>query len=81
MDMNWYFRRLKIEHSPIYNIVYRRMTTYLEIGTSFLETLWFSYASRILENAIEVYKLDEAVAMALREKFLKRGDYVVVLRE
>jgi hypothetical protein len=57
------------------------MTTYLEIGTSFLETLWFSYASRILENAIEVYKLDEAVAMALREKFLKRGDYVVVLRE
>jgi hypothetical protein len=57
------------------------MTTYLEIGTSFLETLWFSYASRILENAIEVYKLDEAAAMALREKYLKRGDYVVVLRE
>jgi hypothetical protein len=57
------------------------MTTYLEIGTSFLETLWFSYASRILENAIEVYKLDEAAAMAIREKYLKRGDYVVVLRE
>jgi hypothetical protein len=57
------------------------MTTYLEIGTSFLETLWFSYASRILENAIEVYKLDETAAMAIREKYLKRGDYVVVLRE
>ena len=56
------------------------MTTYLDIGTSFLETLWFSYASRILENAIAVYELDEAAAEALREKYLKRGDYIVVLK-
>ena len=53
------------------------MTTHLEIGTSFLETLWFSYASRIVEKAILIYQLDEEAATALREKYLKRGDYVI----
>lgn len=53
------------------------MTTHLEIGTSFLETLWFSYASRIVEKAILIYELDEEAATALREKYLKRGDYVI----
>jgi hypothetical protein len=54
------------------------MMTHLEIGTSFLETLWFSYASRIVEKAIVIYELDEEAAATLREKYLKRGDYVVV---
>ena len=54
------------------------MMTHLEIGTSFLETLWFSYASRIVEKAIQIYQLDEEAAATLREKYLKRGDYVVV---
>jgi hypothetical protein len=56
------------------------MTTHLEIGTSFLETLWFSYASRIVEKAIQIYALDEEKATAMREQFLKRGDYLVVAR-
>jgi hypothetical protein len=53
--------------------------TYLEIGSRFIETLWFSYASRIIDKAIEVYGLDEDRAKSLREKFLKRGDYQVRL--
>jgi len=53
--------------------------TYLEIGSRFIETLWFSYASRILDKAIELYDLDEDRAKALKEKFLKRGDYQVRL--
>ena len=53
--------------------------TYLDIGSRFIETLWFSYASRIVDRAIELYNLDEDRAKALREKFLKRGDYNVRL--
>ena len=51
--------------------------TPLEVGSSFLETLWFSYASRIVERAIEVYKLDEEKANEIRAKFLKRGEFIV----
>ena len=51
--------------------------TPLEVGSSFLETLWFSYAYRIVEKAIEVYKLDEDKANEMRAKFLKRGDFIV----
>ena len=53
--------------------------TYLEIGSRFIETLWFSYASRIIDKAIQVYELDEDRAKVLRDKFLKRGDYQVRL--
>lgn len=53
------------------------MPTALEVGTSFLETLWFSYACRIVEKAIEVYKLDEDRANEMRAKYLKRGDFIV----
>jgi len=51
--------------------------TYLEIGTRFIETLWYSYASRIIDKAIVLYELDEDRAKSLREKFLRRGDYQV----
>lgn len=53
------------------------MPTALEVGTTFLETLWFSYASRIVEKAIEVYKLDDEKANEMRAKFLKRGEFIV----
>jgi hypothetical protein len=53
------------------------MPTPLEIGSSFLETLWFSYACRIVEKAIEVYKLDGEKANELRAKYLKRGEFIV----
>jgi hypothetical protein len=51
--------------------------TYLEIGTRFIETLWYSYASRIIDKAIVLYELDEDRAKLLREKYLRRGDYQV----
>jgi hypothetical protein len=51
--------------------------TYFEIGTRFIETLWFSYASRIVDKAIELYNIDEEKAELLRARFLKRGDYQV----
>jgi len=53
------------------------MPSHLEVGTSFLETLWFSYACRIVEKVIEFYKLDEDMANEIRTKFLKRGDFIV----
>lgn len=52
--------------------------TPLEIGTRFIETLWFSFASRIVNRAIEIYKVDEERAELLRQKFLKRGEYEVI---
>ena len=54
------------------------MPTPLEVGTSFLETLWFSYACRIVDKAIQVYNLDEDAAALLKEKFLKRGEFTVI---
>jgi len=54
--------------------------TNLEVGTTLLETLWFSYASRIVDQAIKVYNLNEDQARALTEKFLKRGDYTVLIK-
>ena len=54
--------------------------TNLEAGTTFIETLWFSYASRIIDKAIQAYQLDEEQAGAIKEKFLKRGDFAVVLK-
>jgi len=54
--------------------------TNLEVGTTLLETLWFSYACRIVDQAIKVYNLNEDQARALTEKFLKRGDYTVLIK-
>ena len=54
--------------------------TNLEAGIAFIETLWFSYASRIIDKAIQVYQLDEEQAGVIKEKFLKRGDFAVILK-
>ena len=51
--------------------------TPLEVGTRFLETLWFSYACRIVDKAIAVYGVSDEKASELRLKFCKRGDYSV----
>ena len=51
--------------------------TPLEVGSSFVETLWYSYACRIVEKAVEVFNLDEDKANEIRAKFLKRGDFIV----
>lgn len=56
------------------------MPSNLEAGTLFIETLWFSYASRIIDKAIEVYELNEEQAAALTEQFLKRGEFAVTFK-
>lgn len=53
--------------------------TPLHIGTRFIETLWYAFASRIIDKAIEVYKLDTDRATQLKAKFLKRGEFQVIL--
>ena len=54
-----------------------QIQTPLEAGTRFLETLWFSYACRIVDKAIAVYAVTEEKAADLRQKFCKRGEYTV----
>jgi hypothetical protein len=49
----------------------------LDLGIRFLETLWFSMASRVVEHAIRVYAVSDEKATEIREKFLRRGDYSV----
>jgi hypothetical protein len=51
----------------------------LESGTTFIETLWFSYACRIVDMATQVYQLNEEQVKMIKEKFLKRGEYLVTL--
>ena len=48
-----------------------------EAGTRFIETLWYSFACRIVERAIHIYNVPEEKANELRTKFLRRGDYHV----
>ena len=56
------------------------MSSHLEIGCTFIETVWYSFACRIIDKAVELYKLDEVAANSLREKFLKRGDFTVAIK-
>ena len=51
------------------------MPTALEVGTSFIETLWYSYACRIIDKAIELYKLDEEKANEIHNIYtLRKAD-------
>ena len=52
----------------------------VEEGIAILEAVWFLLANRIVEMAIQVYKLDSSQASALREVYLKQNNYYVVLR-
>lgn len=49
-------------------------------GLKLLSFLWYDIATRIVKKAIQVYKLDEEQARALREVYLKGNDYICVLR-
>ena len=51
--------------------------TPIQLGTRFIETLWYALATRIVDRAIELYKVDEERAQELKVKFLKRGEYQV----
>lgn len=57
---------------------YQMLQTPLEIGIRFIETLWFSFASRIVDRAIELYKVEPERAELLKAKFLKRGEFQVI---
>lgn len=48
-----------------------------EAGARFIETLWYSYACRIVDTMIHIYKVSDERAIELKEKYLKRGDYSV----
>ena len=54
-------------------------TKRLEDGKFFLETIWYTVATKVVEKAIEVYGLDEEQAQALREVFLRPNLYIVNL--
>jgi hypothetical protein len=53
--------------------------TPIQLGTRFIETLWYALATRIVDRAIELYKVDEERAQELKAKFLKRGEYQVTV--
>jgi hypothetical protein len=55
------------------------MPTTLEIGSTFIETIWYSLACRIVDKAIEVYKINDEKANEIKAAFLKRGNFVVNL--
>ena len=55
------------------------LQTPLDIGIRFIETLWFSFASRIVDKAIEVYNVEPERAELLKAKFLKRGEFQVIV--
>jgi hypothetical protein len=54
------------------------LQTPLDLGIRFIETLWYSFACRIVDKAIEIYKVDDERAELLKQKFLKRGEYEVI---
>lgn len=54
------------------------LQTPFDIGIRFIETLWFSFASRIVDKAIDIYKVDPERAELLKAKFLKRGEFQVI---
>jgi len=59
--------------------MYQMLQTPLDIGIRFIETLWYSFASRIVEKAIEVYNVEPERAELLKQKFLKRGEFQVIV--
>lgn len=44
-------------------------------GLQMIEMMWYSIAIKIVSMAIDIYKLDEEQAAALKDVFLKPNDY------
>jgi hypothetical protein len=49
-------------------------------GSHLLQMLWYCTAQRIVDTAITVYKLDDERAEALRQVYLRPGDYTVNIK-
>lgn len=47
----------------------------IEGGIEILDSLWYTVAIKIVNLAIKVYNLDKEQAKALREVYLRAGDY------
>ena len=76
MDLN---RHFTYKFDTLFKIKKLMLQTPLDIGIRFIETLWFSFASRIVDRAINIYNVDEERAELLRQKFLKRGEFQVIV--
>lgn len=53
----------------------------IQEGLQLLSFLWYDIASRIVKQAIRVYKLNEEQARALREVYLRGNDYICSVRD
>jgi hypothetical protein len=49
-------------------------------GSHLLQMLWYFTAQRIVDTAITVYKIDNERAEALRQVYLRPGDYTVITK-
>ena len=46
-----------------------------EVGLNYFRIVWFLLAKKVVEKAVEVYKLDPEQANALRKIYLKPNHY------
>lgn len=51
-----------------------------EIASDFFRSLWYECASKVVDTAIRVYKLDEKQATALKKAYLKPNHYYTIIR-
>lgn len=55
------------------------MNNEIEEGVELLESIWYLTAVKIVELAIQTYKLNDEQAHALKDVFLKQNNYYVLL--
>ena len=75
-DIHFNFPSLNLTvQSPILQI--NKMEPRMRNGSQLLQMLWYFTAQRIVETAINFHKLDEERADALRQIYLRPGDYTI----
>jgi hypothetical protein len=66
---------------PAYPVEYPMNNPEIQEGIDILESIWYVLAVKIVDLAIDVYKLDKEQALALKDVFLKQNNYYVVLTD
>ena len=51
-----------------------------DIGLETIRYLWYSIAEKVVNKAIDVYKLDESQANALKKVYLKPNHYSAIIK-
>lgn len=51
-----------------------------EIAKQYFRIVWIRTAEKVIEKAIQLYKLDDAQAEALRKTFLKPNHYYTLIK-